>query len=67
MSLKNLEAFIKDNHHLPEIYSTAEIEDNNGFEIGEMQTKLLKKIEELTLYIIDQNNRIEQLEKQLKK
>ena len=40
------------NNHLPDIPSAKEMESNDGFELGNMQTKLLKKIEEQTLYII---------------
>ena len=40
--------------------------EEGGFEIGEMSNKLMEKVEELTLYLIDANKRIEQLEKQLK-
>ena len=40
-----------------------EMETNESVLIGEMQTKLLQKIEELTLYIIQQNKEIEKLKK----
>ncbi|MCW3084110.1 MAG: hypothetical protein JWP12_1476 [Bacteroidetes bacterium] len=63
MPLKDLEFYISQNNHLPEIASAKEMETNEGVAIGEMQTKLLQKIEELTLYIIEQNKRIEALEK----
>ncbi len=52
MSLKNLDQFIQVNKHLPEIPTTAEVEEN-GISIGEMNAKLLQKIEELTLYVIE--------------
>ena len=52
--LDKLEAFIQENKHLPEIPSEKEMQEN-GLEVGEFQIKLLQKIEELTLYIIDQN------------
>jgi sporulation protein YlmC with PRC-barrel domain len=61
MSLKELEEFIKINKHLPEIPSAKEVEDKQGFEVGDMQLKLLKKIEELTLYIIQQQKEIDGL------
>lgn len=51
-SLQELERFIKTNKHLPEIPSGREVE-KDGLDIGEMNKKLLQKIEELTLYIID--------------
>jgi hypothetical protein len=58
--LSELEAFIKDNKHLPEVPSAAEME-KNGLDVGENQALLLKKIEELTLYIIEQNKKTEPL------
>lgn len=53
-SLDNLEKYIKENKHLPEVPSAKEISDN-GLELGEMNKVLMKKVEELTLYLIDQN------------
>lgn len=50
--LSELEKFIKENKHLPEIPSAREIE-KNGIDIGDNQALLLKKIEELTLYVIE--------------
>ena len=52
MTLKDLETYIKANKHLPEIPTTAEVEEN-GISVGEMNAKLLQKIEELTLYVIE--------------
>lgn len=60
-SLKEVEAFITKNKHLPEVPSAAIIE-KEGIDLGNNQTILLKKIEELTLYLIEQNKRIEKLE-----
>jgi hypothetical protein len=62
MSLKDLEIYINQNQHLPELPNAEEVE-KKGIGIGEMQTKLLQKVEELTLIIIEQNKRIEELEK----
>jgi hypothetical protein len=61
-SLIEVEKYIKANNHLPEIPSAKEIQEN-GLKVGEVQTKMMQKIEELTLYIIEQNKRIEALEK----
>ena len=66
-SLKELENYISKNKHLPEISSAKEIASNGGIDLGEMNVKLLQKVEELTLYIIKQNKRIEVLEKKFKK
>lgn len=62
MSLKEVESFIEENGHLPNIPSAEKIVEEGGFELKEMNVKLLEKIEELTLYIIEQNKRIEALE-----
>jgi hypothetical protein len=51
-SLKETEKHIKENGHLPGIPSAAEVE-KNGIELGDMNAKLLQKIEELTLYLIE--------------
>ncbi len=65
MPLKDVEHFINNNGHLPEVPSTEEA-IKNGIELKEMNILLLKKIEELTLYTIEQQKRIEALEKKLK-
>ena len=65
MPLYEVEKFIKTNRHLPLIPSATEVQ-NNGMNMGEMQNKLLQKIEELTLYVIEQQKRIDQLEKKQK-
>ncbi len=56
-SLQETEAFIKIHKHLPEIPSAKEAEEH-GISLGEMNTKLLKKIEELTLHLIEQNKEL---------
>lgn len=53
-NLRDTEKFIKENKHLPGIPSAKEAE-TDGINLGEMNGKLLQKIEELTLYIIDQD------------
>ncbi len=58
MPLHKVEAFVKTNKHLPEIPSAAEVKEK-GLNMGEMQNKLLQKIEELTLYVIEQQKQIE--------
>jgi len=59
-SLKEVEAFIQENHHLPEIPS-AKMMEEEGIELKQMNLLLLKKIEELTLYVIDLKKEIEEL------
>lgn len=61
--LEDVEKHIKDKKHLPEIASAKEME-KEGVNIGEFQIKLLQKIEELTLYTIEQNKKIKQLEQE---
>ncbi len=58
--LAEIETYIKENKHLPEVPSAKEME-KNGVQLGEMNMLLLKKIEELTLYILDQNKELEKL------
>lgn len=52
ISLSELEAYIQANQHLPEVPSAKEIEQT-GQDLGDIQTTLLKKVEELTLYILE--------------
>lgn len=63
-SLENLEKYIKKNKHLPEVPSAKEISDN-GLELGEMNKTLLKKVEELTLYLIEQNKALTEQNNQI--
>ncbi|MBI2273960.1 MAG: hypothetical protein HYU70_09205 [Bacteroidetes bacterium] len=65
-SLSSLEAFIKENKHLPEVPSANEVEEK-GISVGDNQALLLKKIEELTLYIISQQKQIDSLTKKIRK
>jgi hypothetical protein len=64
--LSEVKAFIIENKHLPEIKSAQEMQEN-GVGINELQTQLLQKIEELTLYILQQEERIKALEAELNK
>jgi hypothetical protein len=59
-SLNELEQFIAQNQHLPNVPSAAEVEAN-GVELGEMNALLLQKVEELTLYIIQMQKQIDKL------
>ncbi|WP_051053001.1 hypothetical protein [Fulvivirga imtechensis] len=59
-SLEDVSAFVMENKHLPEIPSEKEMLEN-GLELGEMNIKLLQKVEELTLYLIQQNELNKQL------
>ncbi|MET7001520.1 hypothetical protein [Chitinophaga defluvii] len=59
-SLQETAAFIKVNRHLPDIPSASEIAAN-GLDLGEMNKKLLQKIEELTLHLIRLEAEVEKL------
>ncbi|SUJ02423.1 Uncharacterised protein [Sphingobacterium spiritivorum] len=58
--LSELDAYIKEHGHLPDMPKAAEAE-KEGVSLGEMNKLLLKKVEELTLYIIDLQNQIDTL------
>ena len=62
-SLDSVSAFIKENKHLPEMPSAATVE-KDGHDLGEVQKLLLKKVEELTLYVIEQRKQIMELKKE---
>ena len=57
-SLNEVEDFVKENKHLPEI-PTAEEFKENGYSVGKMDDLLLRKVEELTLYVIEQQKLLE--------
>ena len=62
-SFNELRNFIKTHHHLPNIPAAAEME-KNGLELGEMQRKMMEKMEELTLYVLQLEEQIQELKKQ---
>lgn len=62
--LSEVEAFIKENKHLPGIESASELVEN-GLDVGEMQAKQMEKIEELTLYTIEQQKILEKQQKEI--
>ena len=64
-SLAEVETHIKEYKHLPDIPSKKEVMEN-GITVGEMQAKLLQKIEELTLYVIELKKENESIKKELK-
>jgi hypothetical protein len=73
LSLGQVAQHINDKGHLPNVPSAAEVEEN-GIEVGKMQKVLMEKVEELTLYMIEQDQkikeqeaRIQELEAELKK
>jgi len=64
LPLKQVEAYYKENKHLPEIPTEKEVIEN-GVNIAEMNKLLLKKIEELTLYLVQQQKDIDALKAKL--
>jgi hypothetical protein len=64
MKLSDLEEFINENGHLPESPTEKEVEEN-GVLLGEMNLKLLQKIEEQSLYIIQLNKKLIEVQKRL--
>lgn len=62
--LDEVEAFIKENKHLPSVPSAANIQEK-GAHVAELMTKMMEKIEELTLYSIQQKKEIDALKKRL--
>ena len=65
-SLDEINDYITKNKHLPEVPSAKEMEAE-GIKTGEMNMLLLKKVEELTLLLIQENKRNNQLEERLSK
>lgn len=63
-SLNEIEQFINQNKHLPDVPSEAEVMEK-GYDANEMDAILLQKIEELTLFSIEQNKKIAELQKQV--
>ena len=61
MSLPDIEKYIRVNGHLPEV-PTAEKVVSDGVNVGQITSVLLKKVEELTLHVIELNKRIAELE-----
>jgi hypothetical protein len=63
MSLKELEQYVNTNRHLPGIPSAHEVDERGDIDLGEMNALLLEKVEELTRYVIDLQNQINELKK----
>ncbi|PJJ83341.1 hypothetical protein [Mucilaginibacter auburnensis] len=63
-TLNEVKRYIDKNHHLPDMPSADEVQ-NNGLDLGEMNRQLLKKVEELTLYLLDQNKKLDEHQKRM--
>ena len=66
LSLQNVEAFVKKNHHLPGIKSASEVESEGQWNLTEGAINNLEKIEELFLHTIEQEKKIDQLKNENK-
>ena len=64
-SLAQLEAYVRKEHHLPDIAPAAQMQQE-GMNLGDNQTRLLAKIEELTLYVIQQDKETQVLKEKIK-
>lgn len=64
LTLSEIESHINEHKHLPDIPSQKEVLEN-GIDVGDMQAKLLQKIEELTLYVIEQDKKIQLQQKRI--
>lgn len=65
MPIQELKSYIRERKHLPNVPSAQEIKDNGGMELGDMNKKLMEKVEELTLYLIDEHDRINAIQEEL--
>ncbi|ASU36336.1 hypothetical protein [Mucilaginibacter xinganensis] len=65
-TLAEVRAYTDKNHHLPDIPTAAEFE-KGGINVGEMNMALLKKVEELTLYLMELNKRVAEQQKEIEK
>lgn len=63
-TLSEVAQYIKLNKHLPDVPSTADV-NKEGIDLAQTQAILLQKVEELTLYVIEQNKKIERLNKKV--
>lgn len=64
--LEEVEAFVTENNHLPDI-TPADQMKSDGINLGDMNIKLLQKVEELTLYLIEQNKKVLKQESQIRR
>ncbi len=68
LSLEELESYIEENGHLPNIQTQKDVDANRGLvSLGELSVSLMEKVEVLTLHMIEMNKRVKQLEAENKK
>ena len=63
MNLKELDAYVKANKHLPGVPSASEVEEQGDVDLGQMNAILLEKVEELARYVIDLQKQIDEMKK----
>jgi hypothetical protein len=66
MPLKEVQAFIDQHHHLPTMPKGSEVEEAGGIEIGDLQMRLLRSVEEQQLYILELQHQIDELKADIK-
>ncbi len=66
-TLSEVESFVNANKHLPGVPSAEELKEQGGFDVAKMDAKLLEKIEELTLYVIELSKQNKELAERLAK
>jgi SprB repeat len=66
MPLDELRDFLNTNRHLPGVPSAKEVAEKNGVEVGDLQTKMLKVVEEQALYILEQAEKLKALEQRIR-
>ena len=66
MPLQDVEKYINKNQHLPNVPSAVEVK-SEGQNLGDLQVKQMEKIEEMYLYIIELNKKVQKLEEENKK
>lgn len=64
-SLEEVKTFVEKNKHLPGVPSASELVEQGGIDLGKMDAKLMEKIEELTLYVIQLNEENKALSKRI--
>lgn len=65
LNLKDLKEYITKNKHLPNVLSKDDVAKSKGYSIAQMDQQLLRKVEELTLYTIQQQEQLESQKKQI--
>jgi hypothetical protein len=62
MPMDELRSYLDTNHHLPGIPSAAQVEQHDGVELGDLQVRMLKVVEEQALYILQLEERLKVME-----